>query len=68
MGCRGTIETPLLDQAMNILDEPKQTKIEAAIGRNGSAEEVANVIVFLLSDAAAFVTGSIYSCDGGCDC
>lgn len=65
---RGAIETPLLDQAMNILGQPKHLETEAVITRNGNAEEVANVVVFLLSDAATFVTGSIYSCDGGWNC
>ena len=34
-------------------------------GRIGTAEEVASVILFLASDAAAFVTGAAWSVDGG---
>jgi NAD(P)-dependent dehydrogenase (short-subunit alcohol dehydrogenase family) len=37
----------------------------APLRRVGTTEEVANVVVFLLGDAAAFVTGSVYSIDGG---
>jgi NAD(P)-dependent dehydrogenase (short-subunit alcohol dehydrogenase family) len=35
------------------------------LGRLGKPEEVANVIVFLASDLATFVTGSVYGVDGG---
>lgn len=58
----GYIDTPLLDA----LDRDTYNNLTALhpIGRLGTAEEVANVIVFLLSDEAAFVTGSQYGVDG----
>jgi len=42
-------------------------KTEAAIpmGRGGEPEEIANVIAFLLSDAASYVTGVALPVDGG---
>jgi NAD(P)-dependent dehydrogenase (short-subunit alcohol dehydrogenase family) len=35
------------------------------MGRVGQVQEVANVVSFLLSDEAAFVTGSVYEVNGG---
>jgi NAD(P)-dependent dehydrogenase (short-subunit alcohol dehydrogenase family) len=35
------------------------------IGRPGSADEVAETILFLLSDAASYVTGALLNVSGG---
>ena len=35
------------------------------LGRMGTAEEVASVVVFLASERAAYVTGSTWTVDGG---
>jgi len=36
-----------------------------AIGRQATPDEIGNVIAFLVSDAASFVTGGVYAVDGG---
>lgn len=49
------------------LDEADMTRRLEAIdlGRAGTAEEVAHLIAFLTSDAAAYITGQVIGVDGG---
>lgn len=58
----GYIDTPLLDA----LDRDTYNSLKSLhpIGRLGVDTEVAQVVVFLLSDAASFVTGAQYTVDG----
>jgi len=62
----GIIETPILD---NLAPNGRQSLIDLGaqepIGRVGQPEEIANVILFLASDASGFMTGSIVAADGG---
>jgi 3-oxoacyl-[acyl-carrier protein] reductase len=59
----GLIETDMLD-AMPA--DTKQGYLKAvAIGRPGTPREVASVVAFLASDAAAYITGQIIGVDGG---
>ena len=60
----GYINTPLLT---NTLDEPTINALAALhpIGRLGSSEEVAELVLWLSSSKASFVTGSYYTIDGG---
>ncbi|MFC6490867.1 SDR family oxidoreductase [Nitratireductor sp. GCM10026969] len=46
-------------------DRVKQMRAAVPMKREGSAEEVANAIVWLLSDAASYVTGAFIDVTGG---
>ncbi len=35
------------------------------VGRLGTGEDVANLALFLASEAASYITGSVFACDGG---
>jgi NAD(P)-dependent dehydrogenase (short-subunit alcohol dehydrogenase family) len=67
--CPGTIETPMVFDFAATTTDPKKTVQAFAesepIKRLGTPEETANVVLFLASEEASFVTGAMYTVDGG---
>lgn len=65
--CPGDINTPLTRNQFgdNIEEGIKEASSLYPVGRIGKPEEVANVIYFLASEQASFVTGAVWSVDGG---
>lgn len=69
--CPGTVYTPLMEPLMrergggSIERGLEITAAKYPIGRLGTPVEIANAALFLASDDAGFVTGAIFTVDGG---
>lgn len=67
--CPGTTRTPLTEAIFDRMADPAAAWAAEAetypAGRVGTADDVAELVVFLASDRAGFITGSLHSVDGG---
>jgi 2-keto-3-deoxy-L-fuconate dehydrogenase len=67
--CPGTTESPSLQARIAATDDPDATRrafiARQPMGRLGQVEEMAAAAVFLASDEARFMTGSVLVIDGG---
>lgn len=61
----GPIDTPLLRASFKRKEDAERSAKKNPMKRIGTPEEVANVVLFLASEEAAYVTGGLYSVDGG---
>ncbi len=67
--CPGRVETPFVTERLSQYPDPQKAYAEMsatqAIGRMGLPEEIAAAVLYLVSDEAAFVTGTALEIDGG---
>jgi NAD(P)-dependent dehydrogenase (short-subunit alcohol dehydrogenase family) len=67
--CPGVIATPLARAHIESADDPRALERELLapqiLDRMGTPEEVAKLVCFLASDDASFITGALYTIDGG---
>lgn len=67
--CPGTVDTPMLKWAAS-LDSDPQSVYDACnamhpLGRIADPREIAEVAAFLVHESSSFVTGSVWTADGG---
>jgi NAD(P)-dependent dehydrogenase (short-subunit alcohol dehydrogenase family) len=69
--CPGTVQTPFVEGYLEKYHKQNKDEVRAElrarqpIGRLGRPEEVASMVRYLASDEAAFVSGSLFTIDGG---
>jgi NAD(P)-dependent dehydrogenase (short-subunit alcohol dehydrogenase family) len=68
--CPGSVDTPMLRHAAELFaDDPEEAIRDWGamhpLGRTAQPEEIAEVVAFLASPAASFITGSAILADGG---
>ncbi len=65
----GVIHTPMIEEALERMKDPDEQRRAMVslhpIGRLGEPEEIAEAILYLVSDESTFVTGSELVIDGG---
>lgn len=61
----GLVETPMAASLLNDPERKAQVLTTYPLGRPGTPDEVAKLVLYLSSDDAAWTTGAIYTIDGG---
>lgn len=63
--CPGLVDTPMAADLIHDQARFAQVMASYPLGRPGTAEEVAKLVLYLASDESAWVTGGIFPIDGG---
>jgi len=67
--CPGPVDTPFIHASAIAFPDPGKAVENAGkntlIGRLGTPEDIANLAFFLISEDSSWITGSVYTIDGG---
>ena len=67
--CPGWVMTEMADDAFELASKPKEAKKDALsrhpVGRFGRPDDIANMVAWLASDESGYVTGQLFTVDGG---
>lgn len=63
--CPGPVETPMAVQGFGSLENLQAATLAFPAGRSGQPEEIARPVLFLLSEAASYISGQGLMIDGG---
>ena len=61
----GPVDTPLLQRSFKNKGDEARCANRIPLRRIGNPEDIANMVAFLLSDEAAYITGGAFPVDGG---
>jgi NAD(P)-dependent dehydrogenase (short-subunit alcohol dehydrogenase family) len=63
--CPGLVDTPMAASSLNNRKRAAQVLASYPLGRPGTPDEIAALAVYLASEESAWVTGGVFSIDGG---
>ena len=63
--CPGMVDTPLIHRGTVTEEQLKENEKQYPLGRDGKPEDIAYAAIYLLSDAASWITGQDFVLDGG---
>jgi 2-keto-3-deoxy-L-fuconate dehydrogenase len=69
--CPGTVETPFVEGYLDKFHKENKEEVREElrarqpVGRLGQPQEIASMVRYLASDEAAFISGSVFTIDGG---